>query len=216
MSSLHTRLVSEGHAAIAKWKVFLNGELRTDVRHILLESEFGSLEWGLDPLAEFIRWAWFESGGGGAVTVPYFRHPETGVLHAGLITENRWNMGGETLCVIGGFVKPGQTHQQAADEEALEETGLELVGTLLHGVPANGNRLYFVADYREDKGLKAYASEVPFSRVKPAQDGLYVLEGGIVGAKRVDVLFLPWREAIRNTPDLIARGALAQLVADLL
>ena len=190
---------------------------------IVLESPYGTLTYGLRPEG-YDSWVFQEQGGGGAVTLPYARIP-SGELLVALIGERRANIttaDGIAWCVVGGFVDPGETHVQAAAREFGEEVGRESVNTReLPGVPANSNRLFFATDVTAGEGVHAWSMDVPFDRLEPdpESDGCYRFraDAGVTLAKPVDkVRFFPWKEAVRLTPDALARSAIAQLLAEIL
>ena len=96
------------------------------VSMVIMKSPFGTLSYGWRLEGNgFDGWIWEETGGGGAITLPYFYLGRQ--LFVGLIKENRLNMGGEALCILGGFIDPGESHKKAQAREAQEEAGLETV-----------------------------------------------------------------------------------------
>lgn len=195
------------------WKIFLDGEERR-VGLIELVSKYGRLSFGRRPEG-YTAWAFAETGGGGPVTLPWTR-TLAGEILVGLILEKRMNLGGDRLCAIGGFQKPGETQAAGQAREASEEAGLDTTRAVeLPGLPTVSNRLFFVADPEAGEGTHAYALEVPFGWLVEAPDG-YVLGPGRQDPnfKKPEALrFLPWREAVRQTCDSLARSAIAQLVA---
>ncbi len=201
------------------WKVEIDGDEKT-VSHIKLTSQYGTLSYGLRSDG-FDGWAWREIGGGGAFTLP-FTFDSAGRLLVGLLPEERPNMGEEgttLLCIVGGFVDPGETHNQAQDHEAGEEVGLDgLLSEEIPGLPLNGNRLFFVADPYRDEGGRAWAMQIPFAWLL-SRDGyryhmteLPVTLRARLG-KAANVVFLPWIQAIQATADQIAVAAIGRLVA---
>ncbi|OGG58880.1 hypothetical protein A2765_00675 [Candidatus Kaiserbacteria bacterium RIFCSPHIGHO2_01_FULL_56_24] len=201
------------------WKVLIDGaEIKP--AHISLESGFGTLEYGLRPEG-YDGWTFKEKNGGGSILIPYSRID--GDIIVGLIEERRLNIG-ETpvLCAIGGFVDPHESHRDAQIREAREETGLDSSeAKRLEGLPANTNRSFFVTDPSLDEGVDAYSLYVPQERLRKTSDGTWQFgddapDPDVMIEKRHAVRFLPWREAIRRTPDAIARAGIAQLLADLL
>ncbi|HEX7484276.1 MAG TPA: NUDIX domain-containing protein, partial [Candidatus Saccharimonadales bacterium] len=106
------------------WKIMVNGESWDAVSSAHLTQEQMGIEvsYGLHPQGYdgvIIR----EFGGGGAVTIPYMIHPETGHIYVGLVKEHRPLVGGEVWNVPRGFVNFGETHQHSAEREVTEEMG---------------------------------------------------------------------------------------------
>lgn len=197
------------------WRVIVNGHEVTTAYHLeLVHDKYGKVEWGQRPEG-FAGWVFHEPGGGGSVTIPFAKNPK-GEIYLGLIRENRANMGGSNWCVIGGYLTPGESHQKTAERETEEEAGLVAKATLLHGVPANSNRAFFVADPAKDEGVHAYGIHIPWALLEKADEGYKMAPGTLSHKKESEMRFFPWREAVRLTPDVLARGAIAQLLAELL
>ena len=111
---------------------------------VKISSKFGTLYYGFRPEG-YDGWVFAENNGGGAVTLPY-TYDENGNLLIGLILENRANMGGEVLCVIGGFVDPQETHYQAQVRESQEEAGVDTaLARELEGLPFNFPTVRFLS-----------------------------------------------------------------------
>lgn len=198
------------------WKALVNGE-EVVLRHLLLESRFGRLEYGQRPEG-YDAWAFREAGGGGAVTVPYC-YDTNGELLVGLLLEKRANMGPKPCwCVIGGFVDPGEAHEEAQARETQEETGLQTAKAKeLGGKTTNANRAFFVADASQGEGVRAYASKLPFEWLEKDEEGYKLSKSASFDHKKAEaVRFFPWREAVKKSPDALARAAIAQLLATLL
>jgi ADP-ribose pyrophosphatase YjhB (NUDIX family) len=200
----------------AGWVVEIDGE-EQKVGMIKISSKFGTFVYGL-LAAGYDSWYFYEAGGGGAVTLPYSIN-ENGELYVGLLPEKRPNMGGIYPCVIGGFLKPGESHAAAQSREADEEAGLNLQAEALHGVPTNSNRAFFVTDLQAGEGVNAFGMRIPFELLSEAENGSMCLktDTSLPGyAKSASVIFLPWKEAARLTPDSLARSAMLLLVAEVL
>lgn len=143
------------------WKVVVNGDSWDAVGSArLVQEQMGiQVSYGLRPEGYdgiTIR----ELTGGGAVTIPYMIHPETGHIYVGLVKEYRPLLGGEVWNVPRGFVDFGETHQQAAEREVVEEmgykTGVGKVIKLAEGL--NPNSTYFdTSNVNEDGSLAGVA-----------------------------------------------------------
>ncbi len=183
-----------------------------------ISSRFGTLSYGLRPEG-YDGWVFAEHNGGGAVTLPY-TYDKDGNLLIGLIEENRCNMGGyNVLCVIGGFVDPQETHDQAQVRESQEEAGVNTASARkLQGLSFNPNRAFFVADASKGEGIHAYAIRISFTQLTQNDRGFGFADGVQCPSikKPGAVIFLPWREAVKATPDGIALAAIARLLVELL
>jgi hypothetical protein len=143
------------------WKVVVNGDNWEAVGSAsLVQEKMGiQVSYGLRPEGYdgiTIR----ELSGGGAVTIPYMIHPETGHIYVGLVKENRPLLGGEVWNVPRGFVDFGENHQQAAEREVVEEmgykSGMGRVIKLAEGL--NPNSTYFdTSRVNEDGSLTGVA-----------------------------------------------------------
>ncbi|MEK7575030.1 MAG: hypothetical protein AAB511_02245 [Patescibacteria group bacterium] len=189
-------------------------------RKLTLESRFGVWTYGVRPEG-YDSIVIGEAAGGGAATLPYSYAPD-GRLLVGLVMENRPNMGDEpTPCLMGGFVKLGETHAQAQTRFGVEEGGMNTGSAKeLQGFPANFNRAYCVADAKADEGLHVFAVEIDHGVLDSVANFSWKLKPTahwmLPGAKNPDALrFFTWRMAVRETADALARSAIAQLLADL-
>jgi len=199
-----------------KWKIFIDGEEKPAGHLALVHETYGKVEWGLRPKG-YAGWVFHEPGGGGSVTIPYTKNPE-GELMLALILENRPNMNGDHWCVIGGYLTPGESHQQTAERETEEEAGLVFSKPApLPGLPGNANRAIWVADPNKDEGVHAFAIEIPWTLIEKAENESYKMAPGTLNDKRESQMrFFPWKDAIQRSPDMLARGAIAQLLTVLL
>lgn len=198
------------------WTVLVDGEERR-VGKVEITSRFGTLTYGLRTEG-YDGWAFREQGGGGAVTVPFARTPG-GELLVGLLLENRPNMGDQPVwCAIGGFVDPDETHAHAQARKAGVETGLDTAkAEELGGMATNANRAFFVADANASEGVRAYSLEIPFDWLEPDGGDCFKLKdtAPLLASfgKASGIRLFRWRNAIRRSPDALARAAIAQLLA---
>lgn len=171
------------------------------------QSKYGTLRFGQDPRDGHIGWRFQHAGG--AVTLPYSIGAK---LYVGLLPEVRPNLGpGEHLCAIGGFRRPDETYQDAARRETAAETGAIVEPSLLPGVPGAIDRNYFEVNIAAGEGLKAYAISVPMHQMQESDEGCLIHPAW--SGKARPVQFWSWRDAILRSPCVIARSAIAQLVA---
>lgn len=198
------------------WEVKIDGEVRR-VGLIEVTSKFGALTYGLRPEG-YDSWVFRETGGGGAVTLPYTIAPD-GSVFVGLLMEKRPNMGDVPVwCVIGGFVNPNESHASAQQREGSEESGLDTAQAgQLPGLSSNPNRLFFVAD-AESEGVKAFGLNIPHTWLEPDGERLKLkADAQILDPKKAEnVRFFPWKDAVRLTADALARSAIAQLLTAVL
>lgn len=199
------------------WEVKINGEYMPAGLVEIRSTRFGTLTYGLRPEG-YDGWVFEEIGGGGAVTLPYTKMPD-GTLLVGLIEEDRPNMGGKRLCIIGGFVNPGEKHEAAQVREAAHEADLNASeAEELPGYPVNSNRAFFVADATKGEGVHAYAIEIPTEYAIDA-GGSYRYqipeEAKSRFGKIANVVLLPIDIAIQTTSDALALAAIARLAVRL-
>lgn len=180
-----------------------------DCRSARLDSKFGTWSYGMHPHG-YDGWWFAEFGGGGVITLPYSVIDD--ILWVGLIEEDRPNLGGETLCAIGGYLDENENPETAARREAFEETGLSVPHFRLAGVPAASNRALFVADHRAGEGVKFYAAHVPQEALTPPTEGRRYWSPPRK-AEVGRVVFMDWRDAVMSSPDALALAAIARLLA---
>jgi ADP-ribose pyrophosphatase YjhB (NUDIX family) len=160
------------------WDVYINGELVADpVESVRLVNdrmgrnvEYGQRPEGFDGVGAH------EPGGGGAVTIQHFvAEDERGFprLFSSTAIEFRGPMGGTVANVPRGFLDPGQTHKQAAQDETRMETGQHVEEEKITqlGVAVNANSdMYNTAGVTADgqrEGVRLYEVQVPRDQVEP-------------------------------------------------
>lgn len=195
------------------WAVKIDGKEQT-VGSVELESKFGKLIYGLRPEG-YDAWVFCEAGGGGAVTIPV-SVMLGGKVFVGLILEKRANMGDKPVwCAIGGFLDPGETHEQTQVREAAEESGLNTMSAKnLPGLHINSNRAFFVADAASE-GTRAYVLNVPEDMLELDGGECWKLKASTLlpGFKKSgDVRFFEINEAILRTADALALAAMAKVM----
>jgi ADP-ribose pyrophosphatase YjhB (NUDIX family) len=212
------RIADIPDSAPSPWKIEVNGEA-VNARHVRLASKFGELEYGMRPEG-YPGWAFREAGGGGSVTLPWCKDTNGDIL-IGLRLEDRKNMGGEALCIIGGFKEPEETHRQAQERELAEEAGLSSTNATPElGLPACSNRLFFVANPHKGEGVHGWHLQIPFEWLELSHDKQhYRLKTGVQDAnlpKPELIHFYPWREAVKHTADALAGLPICRLLAAVL
>ena len=197
------------------WVVKADGEV---IRPRLLEinSPYGSLKLGLRPEG-FHGWA-FKPGMGGTMTFPWVKTPEDEIL-IGLINEYRPNMGPDKVwSPLGGFVDAGESHDEAARRESMEEGGFDTSGAQkLPGVQFNTDRMYYVMEEGDTWGMQAYGLQLPFTLLEPAGSELWRLQKGVISHKKEnDLFFLPWKKAVLVSADALALAGISRLLREIL
>lgn len=190
--------------ATAGWKLRVNG-VEVPANEVELENlKFGMIRWG--SLGSYDSWGFQEVGGGGAVLVPYFVHPERGIV-VGLVQQPRPFMSEKPVWNLPrGFMNPGQTHFKSATGEALEEIGSTDGNRifLLNGEPANPNSTFFVTRGNNadgsPKGIRFYGVGFLPSEFEPEGNGFKFKPGVVVPAtkdaeKIMGCRFVDWMEA---------------------
>ncbi len=196
------------------WEVRSDGEI---IRPRLLEinSPYGNLKLGLRPEG-FHGWA-FKPGKGGAMTFPWTKTP-TGEILIGLVHEYRPNMGpGKVWCPLGGFIDGEEAPEEAARREAIEEGGLDSLGSKkLPGVQINADRLYYIMEEGDDWGMKAYGFQIPFESLESAGEEMWRAKKNVISHKKEsELFFLPWKKAILVSADALALAGIARLLREI-
>ncbi|MDP2788581.1 MAG: NUDIX domain-containing protein [bacterium] len=202
------------------WKVLVDGhEIVPGI--IEISSQFGTLTYGQRPEG-YDAWVFRQMNAGGVVTIPYSFTPD-GKLLVGFLYENRANMGGVVACVIGGFIDPGEKHDDAQARKTAEEAGIaSMRATLLPGMNSNANRAFFVCDANAGEGDHMYGLFIPYNELESVDgDESFCLRQDAVALlpafkKGSEMCFLPWREAVRQSPDGIFQAGVARLLAEVL
>lgn len=212
------------------WRVWLNGNLVPDARHVELANErmgidvqYGMRVEGYDGIL------FHEPGGGGSVMIPYVIIGQE--LYIGLIDEERKNMGGRVLCAPGGFIDLGETPLETATREFEEETGAtadknKVIDLNEYYEPANANRA-IIDTSREVEGSHFYAIEFTEEQVELSADPelsvpiLLFKKGSIKpvrgdkGAEKIfSCHFYPWH-VVATRSDMFANAMFSRLVAHL-
>ena len=199
------------------WRVKIEGK-PPNVCRITLTSKYGKLVYGLrqgQKGAQFDSWIFFENNGGGPIAIFYAYTPDKDLL-IGLVLEERPNISEKkVLCSTGGFVDPEKSVEEQLEVEAREETGIRASWRELEGQVMASNRSFFGVDLEKREGHRTFAAEVPYEHLERTDDAWVYGKKHLVSDPESQTIFLPWREAIRNTPDGFARAGIAMLLADL-
>jgi 8-oxo-dGTP pyrophosphatase MutT (NUDIX family) len=197
------------------WKVLVDGaEVQAGTVEIV-SGRYGRITYGWRPEG-FDSWVYTMQRN--AVTLPYSvveidSKPE---LVVGLLTEDRPNMGGKVLCVIGGFTDPGETIEEARRREADEEAGL--VGKAKQiGDTMVTDRLFWNASTQDIGGNVPFAQRISpkaLVQTEPHEWRVKQGEAAFQDFKKALLLrFYRWNDAVDRSNDGIALAALARLKA---
>lgn len=186
-----------------QWTLKINGETIGGVKFLkLYNPNFGEITYGKHPRG-YDCWFFHENGGGGEITILYFKDND-GLLHISLLKENRVNMGGENYCAIGGFFDPTDVNKHSAVcRETEEETGLTVRLEELPGLVVNTNRAVFITNAKENKGLSCYCASIPIEDVEkdPLDNNLYKFKSHLENPKSANIRFVPWNLLQEYTSD---------------
>lgn len=190
---------------------------------LALQSNFGRLEYGLNPKANYDQWAFREGKEvgkpSGAMLVLLTRNALSHIF-VGVIREPRplTSKDGSPVVMItppGGFNDMGESGKDVARRELLEETGIQ-VDTIQSVAFENWNRAFqvsvdggnltqvFMAIVDQSK-LTTEDGKTTFSQPETIPDDLKK-------AKTFQVEFLPWRETIKGNLDALAKAAIIDAV----
>lgn len=186
-----------------QWTLKINGEIIEGVKFLeLYNPNFGEITYGKHPRG-YDCWFFHENGGGGEITILYFKDSD-GLLYISLLKENRVNMGGENYCAIGGFFDPTDANKHSAvHRETEEETGLTFQLEELPGLLVNTNRAVFITNAKENDGLICYCAEISTQEVEkdPLDNNLYKFKSHLENPKSANIKFVPWNLLQEYTSD---------------
>jgi ADP-ribose pyrophosphatase YjhB (NUDIX family) len=196
------------------WAVKIDG-VESDARLVEISSaRFGTVTYGERNGEGFDTFTYKPIDGNGAVTLPYSYDDQDRLL-IGLLLEERPNLSDELVpSIVGGFKEPGESAQGTQVREADEETGLDTVAAhKLPGLPVVQDRFFWHTNPGE--GVESHALEIAHSRIEQSDDGYWRLkptgDADLVAKQRL-LVFMPAAKAIIDSPDAMARAAIAQLL----
>ena len=157
-------VVPEG--TVPQWAVTVDGKDPLVYGQVVIENErFGRLTVGQDPRG-WGGWFFEQAGGGGAVSAMFAVIGADPVM--GLVPENRPNMGGEVLCIAGGFKNAGESAVNAEARERLQEAGLPGEAVQIEALGINCNRAFWITT--PATGDRVSALELPAAVLSAADD----------------------------------------------
>jgi 8-oxo-dGTP pyrophosphatase MutT (NUDIX family) len=210
------------------WELAVNGQPLTEVQNanitnskIGIDVMYGKRPEGYDGVV--IREP------GGAVTVPYMVD-EDGRFYIGVVEEYRPTMGETTtMNVPRGFSDFGETKEQTANREFMEETGYQALGSqmvkLAEGL--NPNSTYFDYSQSPDAGVSIFAVQVKAQELELSHDeegNIYYTfpahireqaEGDKAAERILGSRFIPLTAGLESR-DMFTSAAAGQLVSHLL
>ena len=201
------------------WTVKINGA-PVAASHVRISNpRFGDLSWGQRPEGS-VGWMWEEIGGGGHGIVPWCL--AGGSLSIGMVKQERDAMPtGWTWNIPRGFLDPGSTHLEGAQNEMAEETGYSAPKERflqLEREPANPNSTFF--DTSRGGGFVFFGFQVlPYEVVScddPPNTRRFrddsIRAKTNMGERILTCRFFPWR-VVATTGDMFSNAGVARLVA---
>jgi 8-oxo-dGTP pyrophosphatase MutT (NUDIX family) len=167
------------------WVVRINGKVVENVESLEIDSpRFGTVRYGQHPQG-YDTWVFDEIGGGGAVTIPYMIHPETGMLYVGVVQQNRPLLGRKIWEVPRGFMDPSdKSKTDTALREALEELGYEFSQPIKLADGKIPNSTFFNTS-GEGEGVAFFGLPVIASALAKTKDG-YAFPSAVQDAAKGD------------------------------
>lgn len=204
------------------WKLSIGGRCIPVDGLIKLTSKWGTLTYGMRPEG-FDGWVYRIAPT--VVTLPFTYTPEGEIL-VGLFLERRPNLSSKpVLCVMGGFVESGESCEKAQRRESDEEGGMETgEAKKVDGVGSVPDRLLYECDVNNGGGVSCYLlriayEDLGFPNNTAAHYRILIESSAYHLPKRkpeFTLVFLPWRQAVKESPDALARAAIAQLLSEVL
>ncbi len=211
------------------WQLEVNGQIVPEVASATLSHDkMGlALKYGRHP-AGYDVWNFHEPGGGGAIAVPYA--VVEGQLLLGTVSQNRPAAGGVISELPRGFKEPNETHEQTVAREMSEETGVNAIMDrfVLLGSGKNPNTAFFDTS-GEGEGLRFYGLQVNPDELEQRtdekgvtyyafrQDLLEAAQAAADGSEKIlGSRFIPLKEAVSDSPDLMTGAGAGMLAAHLL
>jgi hypothetical protein len=205
------------------WESHLEQDDAGRVTLFAARSKYGTLRFGLDRDGHV---GWRFEHVGGAILLPYFVSEEHGLM-VGLLIEQRLNLPMKDpsepylhLCAIGGFRHPQEPHFQCVLREAGGEISVQLPekDVQLLGPPVWFDR-NFGTHPTSQNGVLAYGYALPDHLVSTLRslhvarpEMLTMLAWHSPKQRAHCVVFLPWRRAVHETQDVLARAGIAALL----
>jgi 8-oxo-dGTP pyrophosphatase MutT (NUDIX family) len=213
MGEARVEVIPDDRQDARSWALEIDGEPYVHVGKLTLSSRYAVLEYGLTP-AGYDGCRWREPGGGGVVVLPWTTI--SGLLHVGVLRQQRPFQGGLVLNAPRGFVDPGESHESAALRELLEETGYDPDDRLvaLGGEPANPNSAFFDTSI-PDSGVRFFGVEIDPTEVMITDNRVTLRDdtGPLDADEGIEGLeFVPWTEAARLA-DMFTNAGVARLIA---
>jgi hypothetical protein len=165
-----------------------------------------------------------ETGGGGAVIVPFFL--KGGQCYIGVVEQLRHTQGGHVNNVPRGYRKPGENALENAVREFNEEVGpdTDKVSVEIYplgGSPVNANSAHYET-WGVDEGVKFFTCEISANALEAQEDGSYAFRADMLGKiddeRKKEAIFgakfIPWDQALALN-DAFTVVCVARLLAHL-